>query len=698
MDTATTLLAIKPLHYQGQQLFKELWSPLVQELRAALQTLGFEESESSDALLLFTFNHPSSAITTTISHASKIRRDYAKQLNGSSLPFQIIIHLPSGNEINSPFRNPDAKLWEMVEADIIHVSKPLKSVWEVLMAKSNLPPCTLSKEGDGLFKVMMATEESFIAKTILACRNLPVQGTGQPCFYCSMPSHLPGQCPSKLLTIEHSGLDSVGYLPFDQIATAFEKAFTNVTAMTKLLAEGITQTSLRKSSLLMVFVGFFDVYRIYQPRFLYTIAFSRYSKWQSLFKTATLKPDNKNLHLGFDSLRVGQYGQAEEFLMRECQAKSPRRFTATIGMAFVCLEQRGLANMRSHLELAKSLAIQPKEHIYIDFLLSRFYELIGEVWKARDIIKNLTTSQLDCSDGIYRKLQLEAKGNFNAEASQLLRTLMVDQRNLFMAALIDPALIPIQTKVEDLLLSQYGIMVSSAQDSLVQAEYELENLTFWCDNNDPQIHTAQTTFDTLHKRFQQKSYFSVIDVEHKTKVLLASLRQFREEKLNDLYDQITKAKAQWGEYARFWEEYRYHKFFKSFIQRLNILEKPLKEAGELAKKNEGDSYRQAIELIRTAEKTLGELALVQERMNWTTLVWDGVASFTKKLAITEIAGILLVTSAVFGLEQLPKSGSPEGFLSLANDPMFLKKATSLTAFLIAPLLALSWTIKNQIQT
>jgi len=690
----TTLLAIKPLHYQGQQLLKGHWLPLVNKLRASLQSLGFEDTDSSESLLLFTFNHPHAALTATATHINAVRRDCERQLNGHALPIQIIIHLPSGEENHSPYRNPEAKLWEMLDAGAIHITKPLKAAWDGLMANKNLPPCLINKHGDGLFTVQMAADESLFAAAILSCRDLSTRGSGSPCFYCGMPSHPPDKCPSKLLTMEHNGLAAVGYLPFEQLDETFRKVFANIPVMSKRLADGVTPSELRKNSGLTVFISFFDINRVYQPRFLAAIAFSRFSKWQSLFKSETPQPDNKNLQLGLDCLRVGKYGQAEEFLMRESQPKSLRRFTATVGMAFVSLEQRGLAAMRTCLELAKSLATQPKEHIYIDLLLSRFYELAGELWKARDIIKNVTTAQVDCPDALYRKLQLEAKDNFSAEACQLLRGLLIDQRQLFMAALIDPTLLPIQTKVEDLLSSQYGTMASSAQDSLNQASIELEGLTLWCEAGDQQILAAQASQETLQQRFQQKSYFATLDVEHKAKTLLTAIRQIREDKLNALYDQIGKAKAQWDEYYSFWTAYRYRLFFKRFQEDLSTLEKPLHEAEELAKTSEGSSYRRAIELLHMAEKALGTLAHTQQRMIWTQLVWDSAVSFSKKLAITEIVGIIMATAAVFGLGQLPEGDT---LAALANDPLFQKKATTLTAFLIAPLLALSWTIKSQLK-
>jgi len=134
-----------------------------------------------------------------------------------------------------------------------------------------------------------------------------------PCFYCGMQNHRPGQCPSKLLSMEHNGLDSVGYLSFEQIRKAYEKAFSNPAAMVAVVAAGVDPQQIRKNPGLMAFVGFFDINRVYQIRFLWNLAFSRYSKWQSAFKAQPVQADNKNLQLGLDCLRVGKYGQAEEF-------------------------------------------------------------------------------------------------------------------------------------------------------------------------------------------------------------------------------------------------------------------------------------------------------------------------------------------------------------------------------------------------
>lgn len=696
MDNPSILFAIRPLHYQGKQLLNEKWAPFIKELRDLLRQGGFEETDSSDALLLFTFPHPQTAITAVTNHINHARHELRGTKSDQSLPVQIIVHLLQTEENNPAYRNPEAVLWEFLPPEAIHITRALKGAWDGLMAQKPLPPCTFSKEGDGLFKLTFTSDTASRTEPLLAYRALAIQGPEKPCFYCGMHNHLPAKCPSKFLTMDHYGLTAVGYLPFEQLNRTYQQVFSNPGAMAKILADGVDPAQVRKHPGLIVFIGFLDIHRVYQNRFLWSITFSKYSKWQPVFKAEPLQPDNKNLQLGLDCLRVGKYGQAEEYLLKENQVRSTRRFSAAIGLAFIALEQRGLSDMRIPLELARSLITQPKERVYIDLLLSRFYDLMGETWKARETVKNILSATADCPDAQYRRLQLEAKGNFGAEACQLLRTLMIDQRVLYLAALMDPTLIPIQEKVEDLLTTQYGTMASSARDSLAQATIEVSDLAFWFVDQDPQIEANNTTLEQLQKRFERKSYFDVIDVGYKAKALLAASSQLREGKLNELYDRINRHKAAWEEYYHFWSTYRYQLFFKEFGQQLLPLEKSLQQASALAKRSEGKTYQQAVELLATTEKALAVLKPMQDRMNWVNLLFDSSISFGKKLVLTEIGGAFLVTTILLGLGQMGSGHELGGLGQLASDPLFQKKATILTAVLIAPLIALTLTIKEQL--
>ena len=85
---------------------------------------------------------------------------------------------------------------------------------------------------------------------------------------------------------------------------------------------------------------------------------------------------------------------------------------------------------------------------------------------------------------------------------------------------------------------------------------------------------------------------------------------------------------------------------------------------------------------------------MQVKMNLVTLFCDSTISFTKKLVLTEISGAILANGLILGLGQLPDGNA---LATLVNDPLFQRKAFILTTFILAPLLALSWTITDQLQ-
>jgi len=496
--------------------------------------------------------------------------------------------------------------------------------------------------------------------------------------------------------MEHEALSVVGYLPFSSLAQAYQAVFSgSAAALHKTLAKGVTPAQIRKNAELLVLVAFLDINRVYQLRFLWNLTFSRYSKWQSVWKAEPLSADNKNLQLGFDCLRVGKGSQAEEFLQQERHAKSPRRFAAAIGLAMVALETRGLVEMRNFLELAKSSASQAKECTYVNLLLSRCYELSGEDKKARAVLANLLTEQGDCLEAMYRKVKLVAADKGGVEACQLLRFLIEpSQRALFMAALMDPALLPLQTKLEDLLASQYDEKASHAGEILDQALQGITELAFWLEAGEPTLVAQQTTLATLQKSFQRKSYFDVLDVEQRAKGLLEGNKQLQEAKLNELYDQLKGCRGVWREVDAFWRGYRFQFLFSDVGQQLPPLEQQLHEADLLAKKNEGATYRQAVHLLRQMQETLDRLGHRQRQMAGVDLVCDACLRFIKNLAMAEIGGAILANLLIVGLSQLPEG---HALTTVGNAPLFQRQILTFIAFLLAPLFALIVTIKGQLK-
>nr|MBF0222350.1 hypothetical protein [Desulfobulbaceae bacterium] len=692
-ENPTTLIVLKPLSYQGEQLLKDKWPSFLEAIRTSLQNSGFEDSGSSNELLLFSFNHPFAALNALTNCLASVKESYSATAAEGAMPISIILHLTQKDDLPTPYQNADAQLWEVLEPEKIYINRHLKSNWEILMAKKSLPPCTFKNHGEGLFLLECSGKLDIQAETLLSFRELPVQGGDlKECFYCGMKTHPPGSCPSKFLSMTMDGLGETGYLPFDQLNMLYKQVFQQQENLTNMLAAGITQAQLKKDQKLSIFVSYFDINRIFQLRFLWNMSFNLYTKWETVFKSEKLLLDNNNLQLGLDCIRVRQYGQAEALLLKENHHKSTKRFYATIGLAFLALERGRIADMGSFLDLATNMATQEKERIYVALLHSRYFELTNETWKARDILKNILSVKPDCLETRYRKIQLEVKGNFTEDAFIQLRSLMAGQRQFFMLVLMDPTLIPIQAKIENILSAQYFTLRNSSKTNLLLARDEIEDLKLWFDKKDSQMSVNIKTLENLQTRFERKSYFDVLDVEYQAKGLLAAGKTLRESKLNELYEKVAVTTTKWTGYYNFWKKYKYKSLFKKFEHQLLPLKKKLNKAHELAKKSSGSTYRAAVTGLNETRLALKELEPTFNRMHFVNFIVTSAFVFGKKLIISElaIAALGVVLSIVLGF--VPDGTPISEFASVFTDKRFQQKAMLFAGIILAPIVALSWTM------
>ncbi len=693
-NESSILAAIKPMPYQGMNLLNDDWPNFLESLSNHLKESGFEHEKNSPELIIFSFPKIQSAIAALLRVSNKLRKEFRITGSNTKLPMQFILHLNKEKTSLPALFSPEADEWEMLHPETLYITRTLKPEIEILLSRQQLPPCTIKNEGKGIYEMELKGSGHFPSEHILAFRSLPIKGDGVPCFYCEMRSHKPTDCPSRFLTMKDNGLAAAGYLTFKQLNIIYKKAFTNPTQIIDQLSIGLKSSQLRKDPYIMVYVAFMDISRIYQPRFLLNIAFSIYNQWDAIFNSNKLKFDNNNLKLGLDCLRVKQYGRAEELLRKECHHKSAKRFYATVGLAFLALERGRMADMRSHLEIAANFAVQEKDRLYAMLLLSKYHALNNETWKARDLIKNALTIRPDCQEVIYRKIQLEVKGSFEETAFGMLRSLMVDQRQFYVTVLMDPTLVPIQTKVEDILLAQYHTLGQSAQENLALAKHEMKELTLWFDDNDQQMLVNIKTLQNLEKFFARKSYFDVLDVAAKAKILFSTSRSIREDKLNELYDRANRAQTKWNGYHHFWVSYPFPSFYKNFYELLSPLKKKIALIRNLAKKNLSRPYRRAVQLLEEVETALKDLEPIYQRMNYTSMLFSGGLIFMKKLFLTEITLALLATTILIALGFIPTHSPLSGLSKLTTDPLFHKELGSITGLLVAPFIALMLTIQR----
>lgn len=692
--TNSILLALRMLGYQGGKILSNRWLPLVDGVRQSLAKSGFEQPESSDELLLFTFPHPFSALTALLESLRTSKEEHGWKESHGSLPVQIVFHLIEEDDAFPQISQPSAAEWEMLQLETLYVTRTLMRQWPELMAGRDLPEHSFEDEGSGFFHMIFAAGATIRQVELFPYRSLPVRGKEKECFYCGMTSHLPAGCPSKFLTMQTRGLDKIGYLPFAELSATYKNVFPDYSACMKKIAAGLKPGQIRKDNELLVFIAYLDLNAIYQLRFLQHIAFSPSSKWNGLDKADKITIDSRNLHMGLDCLRVGQYEKAEEILLAESKRREGKPFFALMGLAFRALEQGRDKDMAHYLERAKTIAAQEKERFYIQLLLSRFYELQHDSWKAKESIANAEKILFDAPECQYRKMQYNIRYGFVEEDFKRLRSLMIGQKEIFMAALMDPLLLSIQGLINDLAIRQVEQQQQGAGKKLELAEAEFAELGYWLDDDDPIIQENNLALGRLREKFAGQSYYDLLEVIDRGAGIISRCQRIRKTKLEEQEKRKVDLDAQLQRHLQFWQAYPYQNYFNSYLQTLTEIKKTLAEAQVQIAREKGQAFKAAANLLDRADISVTSLQQIQEKMMWTRILLNSLKIFVKNIMITELA-LFVAGFLIFLIVPILLPGDhTSGLGKIISDPLLRKKSLLLSSFLLAPFVAIVWTVWN----
>ncbi|MEW6290286.1 MAG: hypothetical protein AB1545_10580 [Thermodesulfobacteriota bacterium] len=687
----TTLLAIRTLSYQGGKILGSRWLPLVDAVRQALAASGFEQPESRDELLLFTFPHPFLALISLRDALEAAKAEHGWQESHGALPVQTVIHLIEDEDTLPQLQQASASEWDLLLQETIYVTRPLMRNWKELMAGRDLPEHRFADDGGPFFHMVIADKATLRKVELFSYRSLPVHGKLKECFYCGMTSHTPANCPSKFISMQVRGMDQIGYLPFADLNAIYKKIFPDYSDCSSKCAAGIKPAQLRQDKELLVFVSFLDLNRIYQLRFLANTAFCLSTKWDAQDSTDMINIDSRNLHLGFDCLRVGQYGQAEELLTRESKKREGKQFYATVGLAFWALELGRAKDMGHYLEKAKNIATQEKERLYSHLLLSRYYELHNDSWKAKEAVGNASKIDADALDCQYRRIQHNVRYGFDEGDLKRLRVLMLGQKEIFMTALMDPLLLPMQGLVNDLAIEHMRYQRQEAAKNMAMAEAESVEMSCWFDEKDPAVEENSKALNELRKQYKKETYYDLLDVLERAKGHAYGCQRIRKGKIEELEARRKELENRLQHYQDFWQGYEYKSYFNPFQQSILSVINALHETRGLIARQQGQEYRAAVSLLDQVETSLASLQEMQGKMIWIRLLLNGLKLFVKKTILAELS-LLAAGFIVFMVFPLLLNNTSYASLhGILSDPLLQKKSLLISTFFLAPLLAMIWT-------
>ncbi len=687
----SSLLAIRPLSYQGEQVLQGRWPAFLQALRNLLVQVGVEAPESTVEMMLIYYDDPFAALSAFFESLESLKK-HQWQADWGAVPIQVIVHLHRKKDPPVEFGEATATVWGVVQQEIPHVTRALKLHWDQIFAGKKLPAHQFVDVGDGLFQLKFSGDLSELKRDrLFTGRFLAAKGTCPECFYCGMANHTTAHCPSKQLTMDTRGLNLVGYLPLAKIDSLFKRVMAEPKKMAELLATNIDAAQIRNDPALQVYIAYFDLYLIYQPRFLAHSAFSLFSSWDGGGKTDRIKIDSRNLHTGFDCLRVGQYKQAFDFMKAESHALGGKQFYATVGQAFVALERGRMGEMAHFLEMAKSTASMEKEKIYINLIMARFHRLAGQSWKAEQLVGSVANLYVDCPEIQYSLIQGKVHEGLGQQQIQLLRKLAAEDRRYFMIALMDPALLLVDSMVENALSGILELKTKEAGENLAEAQEAWAQLQTWFgDEDDDELRTNLNVLANLEEQFQRRGVYDVLDVAERAKSLCKACPRLREARLEELNVKVDAAAIAWTDYNTFWQGYPYQSFFREFKNILFAGKRKFVEARSIA----SESLAKARGRLQAGQAQVTLLAGFVDRMLRLKLALDTLMIFIRKLIVTELvfSGIAflslpLITIALSGVLD------PD-IVRLAKNPQIQKGCMVVLTLFLAPFFSLALTIRS----
>jgi len=682
------LAVIRMQHFQGHKILGAQWPTFITALRKRLQKNGVEERACNADFLVFSFNHPVTALTSVIEAIGVVKHLVNWQPSYGKTPLQIVYHLQK--KTLSPL--PDdisPEYWDRLQPEAVYVNRELKQQWAKLMIGYDNMPRGFYEIDTMLYKLKIDDFSGMRPAPLLEYRNLPLDGAYGECFYCGMTTHTPVACPSKMLPMDVQAIDEVGYLDLKRLSGLYREMFANIQGFSRKVADGLERSKTKQDQGLLLFAAFFDVNIIYQLRFFRHLAFAVTPRWESRPYIMKQKIDSHNLNIAIDCLRVGRNDQARSMFEDETTRAEGKPFCGVVGLAFLALEDNNMRAMGSYLERALNMAELENEQIYARLLLARFYDLKGDLWSADNTLNGVFPLNRDCVEARYAKIRMTIHSGAGERVLSPLMKLVESAREYFMAVLIDPVFLPIQGLVDDLLISEMQARTRAAKENLDLARTELKNLADWLAESDPVLAEHRSSLANLEKQYDRGSYYDMIDCAARALALYYSSRRHKESLRNSLKARMAMVASLFKKYSKFWQDFSYRELFgHDFEASKEKVASKIDDVEQMVVGNKGEDYQKALTKLTGVEEGLTALRKIHRKMIWLQNSLDILKLFGVKLLITEV---LLMTACfaflpVF-LMQLPDNsmGGASDFLS---DPNHQERIFWGAVLLVGPLLAL----------
>ena len=640
-----TILYIKPAWELGVTELYKIWDDLITTKDHFWGNKIENERISTDRSIVLITKKPAFALDVAHEVLTFVRKNLGKDNAFTVVPIQIIIDA-------GPYLGTD-KLdieglevhWEKIHPGKIYISTLAHNLLKKRKNPSFVipPPDSNKNNNNSFYELIIDDSRQKDSPFLFLYQNALLQGKNPPCFYCGSKGHATSDCPSKHLTDITQAFHRLGYLSFDKINDIF---FTYLEKKNDDQQAGMNTSKDLSDSGLLAHYGFYELKQVFQLRFLKSIWNAQVNTWNKITKTKNVKEDEEGfIWLAQDCIRVSNFTQAES-LLETFLEKYPQDYKVHCAMGFLNIEKNNFHRAEYYLNKAISYARTKPQKIFILLLLSRLHDLDDNIDKASEKIRAINLINSSCPEVIYQDIVFRFRQKREIEAIRKLIELILQIREYYVIALIDPDLAPFNKMIHRELKRLFNEAKNETQKMIPDAENELSKFENLLGKEDKEVKKAYSLLSEISELSKTDSYFGYLDMARHCVAINHICHKTTEARIKDFTDALTKLDNNLEEKLRFARDYHRRVFINPVYGQLKVIRTKTDQMWKMVRTGNARQFKEMFSQIKEISQELKKIEPKLKRLQIIQEIDLFVTKFSKNSFII-LAIIFFVATIIF---------------------------------------------------
>jgi len=567
-------IGIKDTGDNPQPNFRTLWDNFMRVKDALLAGKHEAEQTLPDGTLIVAYKGGSDALDAGQHILEYFSSEIKKTGDGQKPPVHMVItkdtHI-KGNLL--PIKKSRMDIRGFVPGDI-YLSKNIYDDIKKQRDMSLSPP-PIEHRGKAYYKFVKAksietppeqqtANNSAPQPAVNSDISRPAKNALEPCFYCGSKNHYAKDCPSKNMTEITNVLSEAGYLSpekLNSLLSLYQGAQnSSLNAIETLNSDALNEQEIMTNC-------FYELKSLYQLRFFRTIWESKADFWEKAKKNISVS-EGGFAWLALDSFRVSNHGRAETYI-KTAQENNAKDYKPYCIMSFLNIERNNFTDALKDLDNALALTKTNPQKMFVYFLQSRIYTLLGNIQKAQERINKILSLDPGCTEAIYEDIILKLKQEKDKSAIQRLTKLIIENRKYYTIAFIDPDLKPYDKAVNEILTKLFNEVKTSALSYYEDAKSKVESIRFTLTKQN--MEDIQLSMNRIENMINTDSYFGYLDVSFLGSSVISICNNTLREQKKNLSEIITRINKRLDQDIAALRGYRYPRLSVNCLNRLKYL-------------------------------------------------------------------------------------------------------------------------------